>query len=97
MTFVAAWTFKPECRKAVEARFKETGGLPPEGVKMLGRWSGPNNGVCIADVKTTTCGVELEFVDRARSRARVKVCDVVSVIHIPNHEIREGILAETTY
>lgn len=51
MIYVTAWTFKPEHRDAVNARFKETGGLPPEGVKMLGRWSGigTNKGVCVAE------------------------------------------------
>ena len=51
MIYVMSWSFKPECRNAVEARFKETGGLPPEGAKMLGRWSGIgiNKGVCVAE------------------------------------------------
>jgi hypothetical protein len=51
MIHVIAWTFKPEHRNAVQARFKETGGLPPEGVKMLGRWHGigTNKGVCVAE------------------------------------------------
>ena len=40
MIYVTVWTFKPEHRDAVQARFKQTGGLPPEGVKMLGRWHG---------------------------------------------------------
>ena len=51
MTCVIAWTFKPEHRDAVQARFKETGGPPPAGVKMLGRWHGigSNKGVCVAE------------------------------------------------
>jgi len=51
MIFVIAWTFKPENRDAIQARFKETGGLPPEGVKMLGRWHGigTNKGVVVAE------------------------------------------------
>ncbi len=51
MIHVIAWTFKPEHRNAVQARFKETGGLPPAGVKMLGRWHGigTNKGVCLAE------------------------------------------------
>jgi len=50
MIYVIAWNFKPESRNAVETRFKETGGgLPPGGVKMLGRWSGSNKGVCVAE------------------------------------------------
>ncbi len=51
MIQIIAWTFRPEHRNAVQARFKETGGLPPKGVKMLGRWSGigTNKGVCVAE------------------------------------------------
>ncbi len=51
MIYVVAWTFKPEHRDAVQARFKQTGGLPPEGVRMLGRWFGigRNQGVCAAE------------------------------------------------
>ena len=51
MIYVIAWTFKPEHRDAVQARFRQTGGLPPEGAKMVGRWNGigVNKGVCIAE------------------------------------------------
>ena len=51
MIHIIAWNFKPEHRNAVQSRFKETGGLPPEGVKMLGRWHGvgTNKGVCVAE------------------------------------------------
>ena len=51
MVHVMTWTFKPEHRNAVIARFKETGGLPGEGVKMLGRWHGigNNKGVVVAE------------------------------------------------
>ena len=51
MIHVMTWAFKPEHRNAVIARFKETGGLPPEGVKMLGRWHGigNNKGVVVAE------------------------------------------------
>jgi len=38
MLFVTHWTCSPENLKAVVARFKETGGVPPKGVKMIGRW-----------------------------------------------------------
>ncbi len=51
MIQIIAWTFRPEHRNAVQARFKETGGLPPKGVEMLGRWRGigTNKGVCVAE------------------------------------------------
>lgn len=38
MIFMVAYTIRPEHRDAALARFKETGGLPPPGIKMLARW-----------------------------------------------------------
>jgi hypothetical protein len=38
MKFMSAWTISPENRDKAIARFKESGGKPPQGVKMLGRW-----------------------------------------------------------
>ena len=38
MQFVVHFQFGPEQRNAAQARFAETGALPPEGVKMTGRW-----------------------------------------------------------
>jgi len=51
MKFVVAYSFKPEHRPAVVARFLETGGEPPEGVTMLARWHGAtgNKGWTIAE------------------------------------------------
>jgi hypothetical protein len=38
MLFVTHWKCAPENLKSVVARFKQTGGTPPKGVKMIGRW-----------------------------------------------------------
>lgn len=38
MRFMTCWTFKPEASRAAIARFKETGGFPPEGVTMVVRY-----------------------------------------------------------
>lgn len=38
MQFFVSWTVNPERRDSATARFLETGGLPPAGVKMIGRW-----------------------------------------------------------
>ena len=38
MRYVTMWKVAPEHIKTAIARFKETGGAPPDGVKMLGRW-----------------------------------------------------------
>lgn len=37
MHFMSIYSFTPENKNAVVARFKETGGAPPAGVKMVAR------------------------------------------------------------
>ncbi|MEX3956937.1 uncharacterized protein DUF3303 [Trinickia symbiotica] len=41
MKFMLTFTWAPDTRSRAEAieRFEKTGGLPPEGVKLLGRWT----------------------------------------------------------
>jgi hypothetical protein len=41
MKFIVTFTFKPEAKGRDEAiaRFKKTGGQPPKGTKLLGRWT----------------------------------------------------------
>jgi hypothetical protein len=41
MKFMLTFTWKPEIKARDEAiaRFKKTGGLPPKGAKLLGRWT----------------------------------------------------------
>jgi hypothetical protein len=36
--FILRWEITQSVRKAAIKRFLETGGAPPDGVKMLGRW-----------------------------------------------------------
>lgn len=38
MNFMVVWTFKPDHSKDAIARFQETGGMPPAGVRMIARW-----------------------------------------------------------
>ena len=38
MLFIVKWRTGPANRNAAIERFLKTGGKPPEGVKMLGRW-----------------------------------------------------------
>jgi hypothetical protein len=40
---------KPAHFKAAVSRFLETGALPPDGVKMIGRWHGPFTGWVLAE------------------------------------------------
>lgn len=38
MQFMVEYQITSENRDEVQAQFKETGGMPPEGVTMTGRW-----------------------------------------------------------
>jgi hypothetical protein len=38
MLFIVSWSISPDNRNAAIERFLKTGGAPPPGVKMLGRW-----------------------------------------------------------
>jgi hypothetical protein len=40
MKYITIWNQPPGTYNAAVGRFMETGGAPPEGVKMLGRWFG---------------------------------------------------------
>jgi hypothetical protein len=48
MLFISHWKILPGSRDAVIERFAKTGGQPPHGVKMLGRWHAVANGTGIA-------------------------------------------------
>lgn len=51
MLFIVSWKAGPESRSSRIDRFLTTGGAPPDGVKMLGRWHaiGRDSGVAIAE------------------------------------------------
>ena len=51
MLFHVHYAYSTEDRDAVHERFKATGGVPPAGVTMLGRWhdAGGNRGFLVAD------------------------------------------------
>ncbi len=40
MKYLLIWNLSPGTYKATVARFLETGGAPPKGVTLLGRWHG---------------------------------------------------------
>ena len=48
MLFISHWKILPGNRDTVIERFAKTGGQPPQGVKMLGRWHAVSNGTGIA-------------------------------------------------
>jgi hypothetical protein len=39
MRFILTFTLPPQMHEAAIARFLETGGQPPPGVTLLGRWT----------------------------------------------------------
>ena len=44
MLYVCHWRARPGTRDAIIQRFAQSGGQPPPGVKMLGRWHNAVNG-----------------------------------------------------
>jgi Protein of unknown function (DUF3303) len=42
MKYILSWTLPQATYGAAVARFLKTGGVPPQGVEMLGRWHGMN-------------------------------------------------------
>ncbi len=44
MVFVSHYTMASDNRNAAQDRFKKTGGEPPAGVKMIGRWHAVGGG-----------------------------------------------------
>lgn len=51
MLFMISYSFPPDARNEAQDRFRKTGGLPGDGVKMHGRWHcvGGNNGFLLAE------------------------------------------------
>ena len=48
---MVTWRIAPAHMAAAATRFLETGGAPPKGVKMLGRWHGTSSGFALAECK----------------------------------------------
>lgn len=49
MKFMVTYSIKSIHQKAATARFLETGGGPPAGVRMLGRWHASGAGFVLAE------------------------------------------------
>jgi len=56
MIFHSSYTYTAENRDRVHERFKQTGGAPPPGVTMIGRWhtADGNRGFLIAETEDAT-------------------------------------------
>lgn len=46
MKFLVSWTLTSATYRATIARFLQAGGLPPAGVKLIGRWHGMSGNGC---------------------------------------------------
>ncbi len=55
MKFIVQWEGPPSAQQPAIERFMKTGGLPPSGIKLLGRWHtiGELGGVAIAESDDT--------------------------------------------
>jgi hypothetical protein len=55
MKFIVQWNGLPTAENSVIERFMKTGGQPPEGVKMLGRWHaiGGLHGFAVVEAEDT--------------------------------------------
>jgi hypothetical protein len=51
MKFMVTWKIAPAHMTPAVKRFLQTGGFPPKGLKMLGRWHGPGLGFALAECK----------------------------------------------
>jgi hypothetical protein len=51
MKFMITYSVIPAQQKEATARFLETGGGPPDGVRMLGRWHGSGRGWAVAEAE----------------------------------------------
>lgn len=55
MKFIVQWNGQPSSQQPAVDRFMKTGGLPPDGIKLLGRWHaiGALQGCAIVEADST--------------------------------------------
>ena len=87
MKYMASWTHAHgEEYRATIARFLKTGGLPPAGVKMIGRWHGANGtGFAVAESEDPKAILEWiaewrEFMD-IQATPVVEDAEMAEVLH----------------
>jgi hypothetical protein len=75
MKFIVQWSGEPSAELAVIERFMKTGGQPPEGIKLVGRWHaiGGLHGVAIVEADDT----------RAMAAMSLQWADLLSVRVFP--------------
>ncbi|MGE7955088.1 DUF3303 domain-containing protein [Pseudomonas sp. NPDC089530] len=79
MLFIVSWSISPEHRNSAIERFLKTGGAPPAGVSMLGRWHtvGGMTGFGIAETNDLTLIQKwvLEWSDLLRMEVHAALTD----------------------
>ena len=77
MQFMVTYSIDIPQRDAAEARFLETGAIPPEGVQMLGRWhcTGERRGVMILESDDMT--LVMKFMRQWNDVLNFKITPVV--------------------
>lgn len=62
MLFIIHWTIAPESRNAAMARFAQTGGAPPAGLNVHGRWHAVGHAMGFAVAETDDLSLVLKWV-----------------------------------
>ncbi|AWY44016.1 DUF3303 domain-containing protein [Pseudomonas putida] len=79
MLFIVNWTLSPENRNSAIERFLKTGGAPPAGVNLIGRWYavGGAAGFGIAEASDPTLIQKwvLEWTDLMKMEVQVALTD----------------------
>jgi hypothetical protein len=58
MKYIVSWTLPIATFHAAVGRFLETGGMPPAGVKLVGRWHGMSLVLILVVVRFSLLGIE---------------------------------------
>jgi hypothetical protein len=76
MKFISTWTFPTGLIGEARKKFLETGGKPPEGIKLLGRWHGMD-GRGFAISEATDAKLMFEWYDQWSDVLELKITPCV--------------------
>jgi hypothetical protein len=77
MKFMVTFTIEPPTRDDAIARFKATGGRPPKGVKLLGRWTAADFGGGFDLIESEDLAAVAEFALMWSDLMQIRVVPVV--------------------
>ncbi len=78
MQFMVTYSIDVSNRAAAEARFLETGAMPPDGVKLLGRWHCPGNRSGFMVVESADIATVMKFLRDWSDVMTLQVSPVIS-------------------